>query len=214
MASIINASTTSTAGLVQTADASGVLQLQTNGVTGLTVEANAAVTMGSNLFVSGSTVQPLVVRTAQSITGSTNIDFGSIPSWVERITIVVQGMSTNGTSPPIIRLGTSSGYVTSGYLSSGTAYGGSSNGSGVQYTNGFGFGGTVATSSTISGIMTLVNISGTTWVSSCSIAYIDAAYSGTAGGHVVAGGLVNSLRLTTVNGTDTFDAGSINILYE
>ena len=37
MASIINASTTSTSGLVQTADASGVLQLQSNGVTGLTV---------------------------------------------------------------------------------------------------------------------------------------------------------------------------------
>ena len=47
MASTINASTTSTSGLIQTADASGVLQLQSNGVTGLTVNANASVTVGN-----------------------------------------------------------------------------------------------------------------------------------------------------------------------
>jgi hypothetical protein len=34
------------------------------------------------------------------------------------------------------------------------------------------------------------------------------------GGTVSLAGILNMLRITTVNGTDTFDAGSINILYE
>jgi hypothetical protein len=43
MASIINASITSTTGLVQTADASGILQLQSNGVTGLNINTGGKV---------------------------------------------------------------------------------------------------------------------------------------------------------------------------
>jgi hypothetical protein len=37
----------------------------------------------------------------------------------------------------------------------------------------------------------------------------------TVGGGVLAlGGVLDRIRITTINGTDTFDAGSINILYE
>ena len=64
MASIINASTTSTSGLVQTADASGVLQLQSNGVTGLTVDTAANVTVNTNLSVTGNTVAPTIRSTS------------------------------------------------------------------------------------------------------------------------------------------------------
>jgi hypothetical protein len=35
-----------------------------------------------------------------------------------------------------------------------------------------------------------------------------------ASGTVTLSGAIDRLRLTTVNGTDTFDAGSVNILYE
>jgi hypothetical protein len=34
------------------------------------------------------------------------------------------------------------------------------------------------------------------------------------GGTVTLGGTLDRVRITTVNGTDTFDAGTINILYE
>ncbi len=33
-------------------------------------------------------------------------------------------------------------------------------------------------------------------------------------GSITLGGTLDRVRITTVNGTDTFDAGSINILYE
>ena len=52
MASTINASTTSTSGLVYNADASGILQLQSNGVTGLTLNGNTASV--TNLTVTGA----------------------------------------------------------------------------------------------------------------------------------------------------------------
>jgi hypothetical protein len=44
MASIINASSTGSGGIVQTADASGILQLQANGTVALTVNSNASLT--------------------------------------------------------------------------------------------------------------------------------------------------------------------------
>lgn len=56
MASIINASTTSTSGLVQTADASGVLQLQSNGVTGLTVGAGGVITAANGMIFNSMTL--------------------------------------------------------------------------------------------------------------------------------------------------------------
>lgn len=214
MPSTINASSTSTSGLIQTADATGILQLQSNGVTGLTVGSTANVTVNTNLFVSGYEVEPLVAETAKATTSGTSIDFTGIPNWVKRITVMFRGISTNGTSGYIVRLGTSGGFVATGYLSSGSAYGGSAGGSAVAYTTGFGLAGTVVAASTFTGILTIVNISGTFWVSSFSGAFTDAPYTATAGGSVDAGGTVTQIRLTTVNGTDTFDAGSINILYE
>ena len=87
MASTINASTTSTTGLVYTADGTGILQLQSDGTTGLTVGAGGNVTVNTNLFVSGSDVEPLVLGTAQATTSGTVINFTGIPtcsSWCKR----------------------------------------------------------------------------------------------------------------------------------
>jgi hypothetical protein len=213
MASTINASTTSTSGLIQTADASGVLELQSNGTTGLTVNANASVTVNTNLFVSGSEVKPLILGTAQTATG-TRVDFTGIPSWAKRITVILYNSSTTGTSIPIIRVGTSGGFVSTGYLCSATSYAGGSTGTASAFTTGFGIAGGVGAGSVAHGIMTLINISGTIWVCSYAGAFTDAVYTSTAGGRVDASGTVNSIRLTTVNGTDTFDAGTVNIMYE
>lgn len=57
MASTINASSTSTSGLIQAADATGILQLQSNGVTGLTVDTTANVTVNTNLTFSNKIQQ-------------------------------------------------------------------------------------------------------------------------------------------------------------
>lgn len=54
MASTINASTASGGGVITTADASGILQLQTAGVTGLTIDASQNVTLAKGLTVGAS----------------------------------------------------------------------------------------------------------------------------------------------------------------
>jgi hypothetical protein len=72
MASIINASSTGAGGLISTADASGVLQLQSNGTVALTVSGSSA-TFAGNITANaggGNTY-------AQFISGSSTIQIGT-----------------------------------------------------------------------------------------------------------------------------------------
>jgi hypothetical protein len=66
----------------------------------------------------------------------------------------------------------------------------------------------------ISGSVAFVNLSSNIWTASGTGGYAGITGTITVGGHISLGGTLDILRLTTVNGTDTFDAGSINILYE
>ena len=89
----------------------------------LTVTGNVIVSGNSDLFVSGSQVEPLVLGTAQASTSGASIDFTSIPSWVKRITVMFSGVSTNGSSNWLVQLGTASGVENTGYLGVGTFLG-------------------------------------------------------------------------------------------
>jgi hypothetical protein len=151
--------------------------------------------------------------TAVASTSGTSIDFTSIPSWVKRITVMFNGVSTNGTSNPIIQIGAGS-IETTGYLS-GLGFAGASPSAAGPITVGLVCGGSVAANLHY-GNITLALIGSNTWVYSL-VGYLN--LSGTvfgisAGGSKALGGTLDRVRITTVNGTDTFDAGSINILYE
>lgn len=167
--------------------------------------ANAAVTPAK-------LSQPLTLSTAQASTSGTSIDFTGIPSWVKRITVMFQGMSTNGTSIVMVQVG--SGSITaSGYAGSG-AYMGTST-AGINISAGIPIGGTPAAVDVRSGLMILTLIGSNTWVASCSGGQHGANFSFTSGGTTPAlSGTLDRVRITTLNGTDTFDAGSINIMYE
>jgi hypothetical protein len=208
----LNASITST-GLISSGDASGVLALQTNGADALIVNANANVTVSNSLFVSGNGVQPLVSGTSQNTTSGTSIDFTSIPSWVRRITVMFNGVSTNGASSGLVQLGTSSGITTSGYLGAGGFYVNASSSGVTNATTGicFGLGDALRV---IHGHVIFTLLGSNTWVASGAFGYSNAAGAGSCGGSVTLSGTLTQLRITTVNGTDTFDAGSVNILYE
>lgn len=151
------------------------------------------------------------LMTAQATTSGTNIDFNSIPSWVKRITVMFNGVSTNGTSNYLVQLG--SGSVTSsGYTALGNAYNQANGTAGATSTAGFIV--HVATASaTAYGHMTITLVSGSTWVSSHA-GYKDTNSAMSGGGSVTLSGALDRVRITTVNGTDTFDAGSINVMYE
>lgn len=166
---------------------------------------------GSN----ANTVGVINSKTAVASTSGTSIDFTSIPAGVKRITVMFNGFSTNGSSFPQIQLGDSGGIETTGYLC-GSSIILNSVGS-ANYTAGFTIGGSAGnwTSSRVAhGAVTITNISGNNWVAFGAFGGSDAGYTLLLGGSKSLSDVLTQVRITTVNGTDTFDAGSINILYE
>lgn len=153
----------------------------------------------------------LTLSTSQATTSGTVKDFTGIPGWVNRITMMLDGVSTNGTSPLLFQLGTSGGVQTSGYNTANTRIGSvsviaASSSAGWQINS--------ATAASASrGAVTFARISGNVWVGTGTVASSEPAVSWTSGSKDL-GDVLTQLRITTVNGTDTFDAGSVNILYE
>jgi len=155
----------------------------------------------------------IVSGTAQASTSGTSIDFTSIPSWVKRVTVMFNGVSTNGTNFYQIQVGTGGSPTTSGYSAQTTGIA-SSVGSSSSSTSGFPIY-TNAGTYAWSGAITLFNVSGNIWVASGLLGNPNTnALLSTSSGTVTLSGVLNIVRITTVGGTDTFDAGSINILYE
>ncbi len=154
--------------------------------------------------------QPLTSGIAVATTSGTSIDFTGIPSWAKRITIMFSGVSTNGGSNTQVQIGAGS-ITSSGY----TSYSKESSIAGLIYNSGYVLQSTSAVN-TLIGHMTITAVGGNLWVASSVLAFSQASnsYSVTSTGIVTLSGTLDRVRLTTVNGTDTFDAGSINILYE
>jgi hypothetical protein len=155
--------------------------------------------------------QPFSAGTAVASTSGTSIDFTSIPSWVKRITVMFNGVSTSGTSNLLIQLGDSGGVETTGYASSYAA-GSSATISNASSTAGFIMLSGVATA-IASGVMSLQTLGSNTWVSGHTIKSTTTNTS-FGGGDKTLSDTLDRIRITTVNGTDTFDLGSINILFE
>jgi hypothetical protein len=170
----------------------------------ITLNGSAGVTTNS-----GAVYNSIQSDTAKTASG-TSVDFTSIPSWVKRITVMFDGVSVSGTSNILIQLGDSGGIENTGYVSA----------SGLASST------TSASSSTAGFIITASNSASDLWYGAYVISLISTnQFCGFGNLNNVSGVRVNAgsktlsatldrLRITTVNGTDTFDAGSINILYE
>jgi hypothetical protein len=154
--------------------------------------------------------QPLTLATAQATTSGTSIDFTGIPSWAKRVTVMFDKVSANGSSFFLVQLGDSGGFETSGYESFLTA---AATTVGTDNTTaGFRAGGGNAARS-YRGIIQVCLLSGNTWVASGTLNDW-AANNAYVSGSKTLSDTLTQVRLTTVNGTDTFDAGSVNIMYE
>ena len=155
----------------------------------------------------------LTSGTAVASTSGTSIDFTSIPSWVKRITVMFSGVSTSGTSFIQVQLGDSGGVETTGYAAVAAVSGGGGT-TDTSITTGFGIRANSA-SYIIDGLINISKLSGNTYVASGTLTALGAGTGTfiTSGGKTLSDTL-DRVRITTVNGTDTFDAGSINILYE
>jgi hypothetical protein len=156
--------------------------------------------------------QPFTLGTAQATTSGTSIDFTGIPSWVKRITLMLNEVSTNGTSPVILQLGDSGGVEITGYLGSATEVKGTPDSD--LFTTGFGVLQTPSANDLSYGIATIVNLSSNIWVYSFTGGCSNAAQTYIGGGSKTLSATLDRLRLTTVGGVNAFDAGSVNIMYE
>jgi len=182
----------------------------------IVLDASGNTAIQGTLQVGGvaTNIYPLVSGTSQASTSGTSIDFTGIPSWVRRVTVMLSGVSTNGTSRYRFQLGSSAGFVTSGYTGSNTVFGGSTLTTSSQ-TAGFDINSDAA-ANTHDGIIrfALLNSATNIWVGNGGFARSNSAVSYIVAGAITLPGALDRVRLTTLNGTDTFDAGSINILYE
>lgn len=152
-----------------------------------------------------------VLGTPQTPSGTT-ADFTGIPSWAKKITVMFNGISTNGTSPHQLQLG--SGSITStGYNSAVTMLNGSGSGLSTS-TTGLLMAAPAASGDACIGVAVLTLMTGTTWT--CHGTGYRTNNSGTYqfSGIITLSGTLDRIRLTTVNGTDTFDAGSFNVMWE
>jgi hypothetical protein len=160
----------------------------------------------------GAVYNGLQSATAVASTSGTSIDFTSIPSWVKRVTVVFNSVSTNGTSLVQVQLGSGSvdaASYTGSAVNLDSAIGGSANSTGFLLMD------SVAAPSTFMGIATIVLLGSNLWVFSSNGTLGSASQSNTVSAGVkTLSGTLDRVRITTVGGTDTFDAGSINILYE
>ena len=196
MSVTINASTSS--GLVQAADNSGVLELQSNGTTKLTVASTG---------VSGTVTQGIGVAS----TSVTAVDFTSIPSWVKRITVMLAGVSTNGTSALLVQIGSSGTPVTTGYVGNVASINGATTAS-TTLSTGFSLNRVSVDGSNYQGNIIITNLTANAWTASWAMS--DQTTIATVGsGWITLSGALNIVRCTSVT-PDTFDAGVINILYE
>jgi hypothetical protein len=149
------------------------------------------------------------LATAVASTSGTSIDFTGIPSWVKRLTVMFSGVSTNGNSIVQIQIGAGS-VTTSGYLCSAIGTGDSPS----NFTSGFGTQTSGNAAHVRQGSLCIKNITGNTWVADGLIALSNTAQVYSSAGSLALGGTLDRVRITTVGGTETFDAGTINILYE
>ena len=147
--------------------------------------------------------------TAVASTSGTSIDFTSIPSWVKRITVMLNGISVNGTSLFLIQLGDSGGIETTSYVSGTGDRGGE-----TTSTAGFVLNRSGSAASIFTAVVPSCLLGSNSWATSGVINRVTDGFANSFGGAKTLSDTLTQIRITTVNGTDTFDAGSINILYE
>ena len=165
-------------------------------------------TIGGTPVMSASV---LTLGTAQASTSGTSIDFTGIPSWVRRVTVMFSGVSTNGTSNLLVQTGAGS-FDTSGYIGASSQMNASTlvtanSTAGYLIQSG-------AAANTISGALRITLLGANVWAADGVFGFSNTTTTCTVAGSRSTSSALDRIRITTVGGTDTFDAGSINLLWE
>lgn len=198
----------STAIIKGSGDATKLLRIEVDGFTTATTRVVTPPDRDVSLGIS--------LLTEQAATSGTSLDFTGIPSGVRRITVMFGGVSTSGTSSLLLQIGNGS-VISTGYLSTVMQVAPSTS-AGINSTAGFAITNLETATAICYGsiVLTLENATANTWVSAGKL-LVNAGGNitcDTSGGYVSLAGVIDRVRITTVAGTNTFDAGVINISYE
>jgi hypothetical protein len=172
----------------------------------------ALVTNGSG-GLSFASRSRLVSSTAVSASGVATT-FTGIPSWARRITFMFTGLSSNGTAAYLARLGDSGGVESTGYISSSNFLQGGVTDASTNSTIGFVLF-TSSASNVLSGQLIISNYDGNGWVTTGMWDYSNTTgQTGMTAGYKGLSGTLDRVQIATANGTDTFDSGTLSIIYE
>jgi hypothetical protein len=168
------------------------------------IDGSASVTINNGVVLG------ITRGTAVASTSGTSVTFTGIPAWAKRITVMLNGVSTSGSNNLQIQIGSGSA-LTTGYV--GFTWLGNTNN--ASHSTGFLLSAGALATYTYYGNAILTNITSNSWVFSVSAGVTAANTAVTGGGsNTTLSGVLDRVIITSVGGTDTFDAGSINILYE
>ena len=180
----------------------------------ITVSAPAVAGTNTLTLQAGTATNSMnTLSTAVLSTSGTSIDFTSFPAWVKKITVMFSGVSTNSTGVIQVQLGDSGGFEITGYA--GQTW--QSNTSNATLSTGFSFGTTSAATYIVHGSVVLTLIGSNLWTCFGILGRVTGADTIVTGGSKTLSDTLTQVRViasATGSPSDTFDAGTINILYE
>lgn len=184
------------------------------GQIGATAVQNASNGGVTSVNAKTGAVQSVIIPATAQTAASTEVVFSSIPAWVNRVTLMVSGLSSNGTSgfAAVMGYGGGSTYQTSSYVSQALYI--YANPITTYSTSQFLLTGVTTASYTYGGQFIFNRLSGNTWTTHGMLVNDSVEYSMIAAGSVTLSGTLDKIKLVAINGSDSFDAGTVNISYE
>ena len=158
-----------------------------------------------------SGVGTLTSGTAQAASGAT-VSFTGIPSWAKRITVLLKAVTTVSTGLPAIRAGAGS-YEATGYSAINNAIGSVSASSSASVTTSWDLQNSGGSANIYSGQLVITRLEGYVYTIAGQVSYGSVSTALTTGYKTFSGD-ISQLQLLMSTGVDTFNGGSINIMYE
>ena len=176
--------------------------------TTLTIDSGATITNSGTASGFGGWTS----ATAQSPTSGTSFSFTSLPAGLSVIHVCLADLSCNGSGENfLLEIGDSGGFETSGYLATVTHLQAGAGQGGTNSTAAFLIAQGPGASDVVGGVLTLVHLGSNLW-SMGGVVKTSASYTNHTGGTKTLSAELDRINIKT-SGTNTFDAGTVNLIY-
>lgn len=152
----------------------------------------------------------ITIGTPNTTNSGTSVSYTGLPAGIKQIIMNLQGVTLNGVADVLFQIGDASGGLkTSGYLGTGTT-----GNTPANYTTGFGLRYGATTPTALSGSITFNLVDATNFIWVCTGTFESNSLNEYTSGQVTLAAALDRIAFTTVAGTATKTAGTINILYQ